>query len=96
LKKGGRCYITYFLLNSESLPLIESRQSTLDFKYVTPRYRTIDENIPEHAVAYEEEKIRELYQQNQMKILEPIHYGSWCGRKTFFNYQDIVIARKEV
>ncbi len=33
LKVGGRCFISFFLLNPESLELIAKGQSTLDLKY---------------------------------------------------------------
>jgi hypothetical protein len=28
-------------------------------------------------------------------IAEPIHYGSWPGRRVFLSYQDVVVAVKE-
>ncbi len=33
LKPGGRCFIMYFLLNEESLGLIEKGQSDWEFRY---------------------------------------------------------------
>lgn len=29
-----------------------------------------------------------------MNIVEPIHYGLWCGRDEFLSYQDIILAKK--
>jgi ubiquinone/menaquinone biosynthesis C-methylase UbiE len=94
LKKGERCLITYFLLNLESLKQIHAKISKEDFRYGTGRYRTTDKNTPEAAVAYEEEYIRELYRKFGLQIVEPIHYGHWCGREESLSYQDIVIATK--
>lgn len=95
LKSGGRCLITFFLLNKESLQLINARKSTLDFKYDDAGYRTINKSIPESAVAYNEKFIQRLYEKYRLNIVEPIHYGSWCGRKNFLSYQDIIIAVKK-
>jgi len=49
---------------------------------------------PEAAIAYEESFIHDCYQRNGLLIKQAIHYGSWCGRREFLSYQDIVIANK--
>ena len=95
LKRDGRCLITFFLLNTESIRLIETKSSLLDFQYRFKRYWTIDKNAHEAAVAYDEKFIRGLYEKYGLSIAEPISYGSWCKRKKFLNYQDIVIAIKK-
>lgn len=94
LKKGQRCLITYFLLNAQSLALVDAKLSTLDFKYVLSNYRTTSKTTPESAVAYAETYIRELYEKFGLEIINPIKYGSWCGRKDYLSYQDIIIAVK--
>ena len=58
LKRDGRCLITFFLLNTQSLKSIDEKLSLLDFKYNFQGYRTIDKNEPESAVAYDERFIR--------------------------------------
>lgn len=95
LKQGGRCFITYFLLNRESIKSVNTQSSTIDFKYKVNGYRIKDPDVPEAAVAYHEKYIRELYEKNNLQISPPIHYGSWCGRKNFLSYQDIVVAVKK-
>jgi SAM-dependent methyltransferase len=94
LKRGGRCLITFFLLNKESLELINAKKSTLDFKDEMGKYRTINPNMPEDAVCYDESFILSLYEKYGLKIKEPIHYGSWCERQDFLSYQDIIVAIK--
>ena len=95
LKPGGRCIITFFLLNDESLACINAGSSSLDFKHEKKGYRINNQYIPEEAVAYNEKYILELYPKNKMKITPPVLYGSWCGRKHFLSYQDIILAAKE-
>lgn len=94
LKRNGRCLITLFLLNKESLQLINTGKSALDFKYKFGKYRTIDTNIPEEAVCYDEAFVLALYEKYGLKIKRSIYYGSWCGRSNFLSYQDIIIASK--
>jgi ubiquinone/menaquinone biosynthesis C-methylase UbiE len=90
LKEDGKCLISYFLLNRTSEKLIDDGSSTLNFKQEFNGYRS----IPGHAIAYQEAFIRDLYERYTFEILEPIYFGSWCGREPFLSYQDIVIGRK--
>jgi ubiquinone/menaquinone biosynthesis C-methylase UbiE len=96
LKPGKTCLITFFLLKEESLGLMRSGKSTLDFKYDLQGCRSTEENKPEAAIAYEENVVRDLFRKNDLAIHEPIYYGSWCGRQNFLTYQDMVIATKEL
>jgi SAM-dependent methyltransferase len=94
MKGGGRSMITFFLLNQESLKLVESGMSNIDFRYDFGVYRTKEKGMLEAAVAYREDYVRALYRENGLEIAEPIRYGRWCGRTDFLRYQDIVVARK--
>lgn len=95
LRNHGRCFITYFLLNEESLRAMRDGQSREDFKYDFGTFRTVDNNIPEHCMAYDETFIKNVYSKCGLKIEYPIRYGLWCGRKEFTSYQDIILAFKE-
>jgi hypothetical protein len=94
LKPGGTCFATYFLLNPETLEHIESRKSTLDLRFMGDRYRTVSREVPEHAVAYDEDYVINLYAQNGFTIAAPIRYGTWSVRATDYEYQDFVVAQK--
>lgn len=94
LKRGGRCLITYFLLNSDSLRLIEEKASIFNFEHEAQGFRMQDKDVPERAIAYEEGRILALYEKHGLTISEPIHYGSWCGRKDGLSSQDILVASK--
>ena len=94
LKTGGKCLITFFILNQESEGLIRSGRSTLDFRYKIYDCLTINENVPEAAIAYNEEFAKTLFEKYGLKIIQPIHYGSWCKRDKFLTYQDLLIAIK--
>ncbi len=96
LKKGGRCLITMFLLNETSLKLIELKQSSFYFRYNFKGDRVNDKENPCDAVAYDEKYTRKLYNKNNLEILEPIYYGSWCGRKETLCYQDYIFSVKKI
>lgn len=94
LKPGGRCLITYFLLNEESTPMNDGGRGILNFAERGELYRTINRSRPEDAVAYEEKFIRSLYEKYGLVVSEPVYYGSWCGREKFLSLQDMVLAYK--
>ncbi|MBW1972995.1 MAG: class I SAM-dependent methyltransferase [Deltaproteobacteria bacterium] len=95
IKRNKRCLLTFFLLNKESYKLINIKKSSLNFKYEFGNYKTIDPNIPEIAISYDESFIIDLIKKNGLKIIKPIYYGSWCGREDFLSFQDIIIVSKE-
>ena len=94
LKTGGKCLITFFLLNDESTELIREGNSRLDFRFEMDGFLTTDKSTPEDAIAYQERYIKDLLSKHGVSITKPVHYGSWCGRQTFLGFQDIVVAEK--
>ena len=94
LKTGGKCLITFFILNEESLDLIRSGNSDFDFRYHLNGCLSIDENTPETAVAYEEWVVKKLFDENRLANNLSIYYGSWCRRQKCFTYQDLIVAEK--
>jgi SAM-dependent methyltransferase len=95
LKTGGRCLISFFLLNDESLKLIEEGRSTIDLRHRIGPARALSREKPELAIGFEEDYVREVYQQFGLGIRTPINYGSWCGRRDFLSYQDLILATKK-
>jgi SAM-dependent methyltransferase len=94
LARGGRCLISYFLLDDESSARIAAGRSALAFPYTLDGFRTSSLEIPEQAVAFDERFVRELYGGTGLKIVR-VHHGSWCGRETSVSYQDLILAVKE-
>lgn len=94
LAPGGRCFITWFLLNRESRELIEGGKSTLPFVHVLGDCLTTDATVREQAIAYDEERVRAMYDTCGLVRDTPPAWGSWCGRTEYLSYQDVVVARK--
>jgi SAM-dependent methyltransferase len=95
LKSGGRCMISFFLINSESIALDGQGKSSIDFRYPLTNCATTNQKAPEAAVAFEESFIRKCFARLNLRITEPVHYGKWPGREKFLSYQDIILAVKE-
>jgi SAM-dependent methyltransferase len=96
LKAGGRCMMTFFLLNEESRNLIYAGTSTLDFRYEIEGCLTTNPETPEDAIAYDEKLVRSLLDAHDLIVSQPIYYGSWCQRQDFFDYQDLIVAKKKI
>lgn len=94
LKREGRCLITYFLMNEESLRLISKGISDYSFKNEYNGCRVESLKMPEAVVGYDESQIRTMYQELSLNIVEPILYGRWCKREPAVSYQDIIIANR--
>ncbi len=93
LKPGGRCLITFFLLNEQALAAINAGKSNPDFRYEGPGYRTFSKEAPEYGIAYDEEYVRSLYAGYGLQIKEPVRRGRWTGIEAEGN-QDAVLAIK--
>lgn len=93
LRRGGRAWISFFLLDAESLAAIERGTSTLDFRHLRDGYRTVDAAQPEHAVAYERAAVEQRFAQHGLTLSRPPILGSWCGRAAA-GYQDTIVAEK--
>jgi SAM-dependent methyltransferase len=92
LRPGGRVMISYFLLNDASRENIAAGQAAFDFKFdVGGCYAQLEE-LPEAAIAYEEGRVRSLYEKYGLSIREPIQFGKWSSSPA--QNQDIVVASK--
>ncbi len=99
LKKRGRGLIALWLLNQEALDFIqaiakvEAHQGQNNFHHSLGEQRTLDPAIPEKGIAYQEDFVLGCIEQAGLKV-QNIYYGSWCGRKEFLSFQDIITVSK--
>jgi SAM-dependent methyltransferase len=92
LRPGGKCFITFFLLNNETQRLVAAGRSSLTFRFPRDGYFINDQCVPENAIAFGETDVRSWFVQLGLSI-EAVHAGDWCGRDNYLSYQDIVVAR---
>ena len=103
-KPGGRTVITWFLLNDESLRLLEEQRDRRHNRASNAHEsalshdlgvcRVADRSRPEAVVAYQEPFVLETYESSGLEVRQPIRYGSWIGREGTLLNQDLVVARK--
>jgi ubiquinone/menaquinone biosynthesis C-methylase UbiE len=99
LRKRGRCFATYSLINPESRLMMESGQSDMRFKHNSGPYWTVSAKVPELAVAYDEEYVQGLFEKYGLSVGDRIYYGSWCVGPPFRGpesglSQDVVVTIK--
>jgi len=94
LNNGGRFFLTFFLLNKESIYFIHRKKSKYNFDTSTVNFSTMNKKIPDYITAYSEDYVRNLITKYGLNITEPIKYGSWCGRKSDLSFQDFIIGIK--
>ena len=92
LKIGQGCFCTFFLINTRNSSSNVSDFHWNDFAHKFEGFQSRDPNIPEKAIAFDEGNIRELFEKNGLRIIEPIHYR--LGVKKPLSKQDIIIATK--
>ena len=96
LKPGGRCLITYFLLNEESWGQVEAGTSRHPFDHGEGIYRLSDPDRPEARVGLDEEWVHGLYSANVLEIAEPTLCGGWRRPGDIgLDGQDLVTAQKK-
>lgn len=94
LKPNGTCFITFFILYDESRKNIRKGLGSFPFDLENGDCVPINADDPVVAVAYNQDYLFQLFETSGLKIQEPINYGSWCGRKEYTSYQDIVVLNK--
>jgi SAM-dependent methyltransferase len=96
LKPSGRCLVSVFLLNSDSIALIDAGQSSVPLRKEIENYRVIDAKFPETAVGIPEREFLSWCAHIGLRATMPIQYGAWCGRSAFLSYQDIVLLAPDL
>lgn len=84
LRNGGRCLATFFLFNELNPDNTQSNRSGLDFKYQFGEQKIAFQKQPEQAICYEEQTVRNMFEQCGLTIAGPIR----------FDMQDIIFAVK--
>jgi SAM-dependent methyltransferase len=83
LAPGGVCVSSYFLLNDQTRASVEHGRSFMSFDvaHSSGVCRLHDPSIPEAAVAYEEEFVRRIHQENGLRIRDVRRGQWWSGEK---------------
>jgi len=93
LKPTGSCLATLFLMNSETIDLIDRGESSLNFLAYLADAWVVDKKFPETAVGISESSFLQWCKDSALTPQLPVHYGSWCGRENYLSYQDIILLK---
>jgi SAM-dependent methyltransferase len=91
LKRGGRCFVSFYLLNDESRRNIRAGTSAFEFESTIDDCYVEKADSPELAVAHEEDRVRALFTRCQLSI-EAVFYGTWSSKNV--QAQDIMVASR--
>jgi SAM-dependent methyltransferase len=101
LRSGGRCWASFYILNADSIEMMEAGKGSLRFKHDHGTYWTVNDKVPELSTGYEEGYITELFERYGLSLADGVHLGGWCGRPGLWGHeagnlgdQDIVLATK--
>jgi SAM-dependent methyltransferase len=89
LAPGGRLFATWFLLGERPPP------PDAAFAFVERLGDAVvaDPAVPEAAVAYSESWLREQLRARDLRLRDPLRYGSWRGERGL-SFQDIAVAER--
>jgi ubiquinone/menaquinone biosynthesis C-methylase UbiE len=94
LKPGGRCVVTYFLLNDDNLKRMVTGKPVFNFSHPFQGCRVLDAANPTQAVALPEAWVREAWRSAGMRVAE-MTFGFWPGAPDVLGaLQDMVIVVK--
>jgi SAM-dependent methyltransferase len=91
MKPTGRCLASVFLMNQDSTDLIRRGRSSLLLMPSARDCWVVDPKFPETAIGIPELSFLQWCERSALQATPPIHYGSWCGRRDYMSYQDIVL-----
>lgn len=94
MKPGATCLMSFFIINCESEDLMIRKPTHMNFPINKGFYRLHSARVDTANVAYDEEWLLEKLEKSGLKM-ETIKYGQWCGRDSYFDYQDLLICSKK-
>ncbi|MBN1664778.1 MAG: class I SAM-dependent methyltransferase [Deltaproteobacteria bacterium] len=95
LKPSGRAMLSFFIIDDTANRLMTSGKSSLNFHVKSADCCTINRRTPESAIAYSESQLFQFLQDAKLVLSLPVLYGSWSGRQTMLDYQDVAVVKRE-
>lgn len=95
LAPDGLVFASFFILDDESLQFSADRVGALTFLHpLGEGCRIHDPHNREGAVGYTPEAVERMLQRSGLVLDQPVHHGSWSGRRGVPDGQDIVVLRR--
>lgn len=93
MRSGGKCLVTFFLVNDDILKRMEAGGTNFVFKYSYGDYLLMDDSVREANVAYREDFLQKLFDKHGLKK-EAVYCGQWSNSDGYVNFQDVVVLSK--
>jgi ubiquinone/menaquinone biosynthesis C-methylase UbiE len=94
LRDNGRVFASFFVLGKESMRLAMTTPDVLTFRHPHQSgCRVNDPDQPEAAVGYTPKALARMLRRSGFEFDQPLHVGSWCGRRGVDDGQDIAILK---
>ncbi len=94
LNINGKVLITCFLLNDKQRQYAFENKNKINFVELDDHCQVRDFEVPESAVAYEEEYLIGLLEKLGFHLHSPVLYGTWSGHRDGLSFQDILILSR--
>jgi len=97
LRPGGRCLITWYLLDNRSRWLMQQDQTLFNFEHKLEGFWTTHKEMPDVAVALNDYDVIDMYTHSNLCIDE-IYPGFWCNlqnKEGALSSQDVIVATKK-
>lgn len=93
LRPEGRCFVTMFLLTPASEAVLNRGGGKVRFFEHLGDDRVVSRDDPEGAIAFPEPYVRDVFEARDLRIRDPILYGTWADQPGP-TFQDIMIAER--
>lgn len=94
LRPGGRCLLTFFLIDAEADWALREGRSGVPLRPSNEVWRTTNPTTPEECIAYRLDFVLAEVKAAGLVVREPIRFGGWSGRPSGFDGQDILLLDK--
>jgi ubiquinone/menaquinone biosynthesis C-methylase UbiE len=94
LRPGGRCLLTFFVLDDHALAAVGAGHAAFDFRFPVAGGLAIDEAEPEAAIAFRAETLEAMLDAAGLELDGPVRGGQWANRPDGPSGQDLVVARR--
>jgi SAM-dependent methyltransferase len=97
LKKGGKCFLTFFSIDEEAERNIQSGLSHCDLSIPFGEGGFCfysHKNVPEAEIGFKESWIVRAMDAASLGQGLQIHHGSWANRQKSVSYQDLFVGQK--
>ncbi|HEX5180294.1 MAG TPA: class I SAM-dependent methyltransferase [Gemmatimonadaceae bacterium] len=95
LRPGGRCLVSYLLMNDEARAAVEAETTIFDLQYRHGPYVSFSREHPTEGLAYDEVYALKTLREAGLAI-ETVRYGTWRHIHSFAVEHDWVVARKPI